>query len=143
MNGPDAEHETRERMRAERVTVIVWMFRCYGSEATADMIRAFGEATNGIPQHLFAPAVKRAVADYRGNWRPGPGHIIEAAVQLEPAAVNPGQARGLPKWARKMRGERVREEQPRELGARSGEPGGAISLSDCVGMAVDLIGGKR
>lgn len=127
----------RARMRAERVTALVRMLRAFGQEATKERLQALGELTDPVPQHLFAAAVNRATLETRGGWPPGPGDIMRAAVDLEPAELNPGQPRGLPRWYRRAIGERTRAEMPREIGPRDGV---AKSLSDRVSEAA---GGDR
>lgn len=114
------DEATRARQRAERVTALTHMLRAFGQEATSERLEALGLATNLIPQHVFAAAVHRAIAETTGGWPPGPGDIMSAAVALEPGERSEVSGTSLPRWYRRALGERTRDEKPRELGQRTG-----------------------
>jgi len=106
--------------KALRVEAIVEIFLGCGAELTPERLRIYGNNTQFVPIEIFQAACRAAVCAKENGYPPSVGEILKEARELAPAALTPGQPRGLPRWYRRQLGRNKQTEQPREIASRSG-----------------------
>lgn len=96
------------------------MFLGYGQPVIEERLRYYGNLTQFIPLDVFKASCRQAALETVGSFPPGPGDILKAALQLAPGAYTPGQGYSTPIWYQRQRKRMRIQEQPKELGPRTG-----------------------
>jgi hypothetical protein len=106
--------------KALRTTALLEIFVGLGRAVTTEQLAYYGNLTRHVPLEVFRAACNLAVIGAKDGWPPGPGDIIRAALTLAPGPLNPGHERSLPRWYQRATYQLRGDEQPREIGRRSG-----------------------
>ncbi len=108
--------------KARRLAALGDLFLTYGVEASPERIKQYGNATQFIPIQVYRQACLNAVSATPGSWPPGPGDIVRAAAILAPGERSPSHGASMPKWLQRQLGYTKRQEQPKQIGQRTGPP---------------------
>ena len=106
--------------KAYRLGSISELFAVFDKPISETQLRLWGNLLKHVPAPVFRDACMRAAVLTTGSFPPGPGAVLEAALELAPGGYTPGQGAFKPRWYQaatfKLRGGVV--EKPREIGGR-------------------------